>query len=93
MRWIHSIPNESKRSIANASRMKAQGLTAGILDVFIPYGTHGYNGFYIEMKAGKNKLTDNQKEYKEYLDNNGYKTAVCYHWEDAKREIEEYLEL
>ncbi|MCK5616949.1 VRR-NUC domain-containing protein [Candidatus Pacearchaeota archaeon] len=93
LKWIHSIPNEGKRSAANGARMKAQGLKSGILDICLPYASNGFYGLYIELKAGKNKLTANQKAFKEYLDANGYKTAVCYSWIEAKEILLEYLNI
>lgn len=45
---------------------------------------------YIEMKYGKNKLTDNQIKFRENLEE-FYRFEVCYNWIEAKEIIEEYL--
>lgn len=93
LKWVHHVPNGGQRSKTTAARLKAEGVKAGIPDICIPYGSHGYHSLYIEMKAPKGRLTDNQKAFKEYAESNNIKFVVCYHWEEAKEEIEEYLVL
>ena len=51
----------------------------------------GYHGLYIELKAGENTTTKKQKEWLEYLRQQGYYTAVCYGWQPAAQLIEQYL--
>lgn len=46
---------------------------------------------YIELKAGENTTTKKQKEWLEYLRQQGYYTAVCYGWQPAAQLIEQYL--
>lgn len=60
-------------------------------DVVLPAVRAGYHGLYIELKAGKNTTTDNQKRWLEYLRQQGYYTAVCYNWQAAAELIETYL--
>ena len=71
--------------------LKKEGVKAGILDVFLPYPAQGYHGLMIEFKYGKNKLTDNQREYADYLVKNGYKVVIAYSWLEAKDAIKIYL--
>lgn len=60
-------------------------------DIVLPAVRAGYHGLYIELKAGKNTTTDNQKRWLEYLRQQGYYTAVCYGWQLAAELIERYL--
>jgi len=62
-------------------------------DIVLPAAHGGYFGLYIEMKAGRNKTTDNQKDWLKDLSDQGYKTCVCYGWESASKVIEDYLNL
>ena len=48
-------------------------------------------GLWIEMKAGKNKPSEQQKWWLEQLEKQGYVTRVCYSAEEAIDEIAEYL--
>lgn len=41
--------------------------------------------------AGENTTTKKQKEWLEYLRQQGYYTAVCYGWQPAAQLIEQYL--
>ena len=50
-----------------------------------------YHGLYIEMKAGKNKPSKEQKEWINSLQEEGYAACVCYGWLEAREVIEKYL--
>jgi len=85
--WIHSIPNEAKRSLAQRAKMKAMGLSGGVLDLHVPKWN-----LWIEMKRQKGGvLRKEQKDWIEHLE--GFDTViVAYGWEDAKRQVLEFLE-
>ena len=57
---MYHIPNEGKRSNYTGGKMKKEGMKNGVSDVCLPLARGIYHGFYIEMKYGKNKLTDEQ---------------------------------
>lgn len=90
---MYHIPNEGKRSKITGARLKAAGLKSGVPDICLPVTRGGYIGLYIEMKAGKNKPTDNQEKWLNALTREGNFTAVCYGWEQAKEVIEKYLSM
>ena len=48
---------------------------------------------FIEMKVGRNKPTDKQKEWLERLSRNGYKAVVCYGADAAIDTIDKYMGL
>ena len=91
LEYLHHVPNGGKRDKATATALKRQGVKAGVPDVVLPAVRAGYHGLYIELKAGKNTTTDNQKRWLEYLRQQGYYTAVCYSWQLAAELIERYL--
>lgn len=88
---IHAIPNGGYRNKVTAARLKKEGVKSGVFDIFLPVARRKYHGLYIEMKYGRNPLTDNQKLFAERVEKQNYGTAVCYGWEDAKNVILEYL--
>jgi hypothetical protein len=88
---LHSIPNGGHRPRREAARMKAEGALSGIPDLFLPVPRKGWRGFYIEMKAGTNKLSADQKEMHAKLTLQGYYVETHWNWIDAKNAIEEYL--
>ena len=87
---IVHIPNEGKRSLSYAARMKRMGLRSGLPDLLVPLARGGYHGLFIEMKYGKNKTTKEQKEWLERLSAEGYACAVCYNAAEAIKTIERY---
>lgn len=93
LKLMYHIPNEGKRSRITGARLKQAGLKPGVPDIHLPIARGGYIGLYIELKFGKNKTTDNQKDWLRDLRQAGHFTAVCYGWEQAKDLIEEYLRL
>lgn len=102
LKWIHSIPNGGHRHISVARKMKAEGAKAGVLDVFVPIPKVGLahkfdftniHGLYIEMKYGKNTMTDSQHKFADFVTEQGYLVKVCYTWIEAAKEIFDYLGL
>lgn len=98
LRWLFAIPNGGLRHPAVAVRMVAEGLKAGVPDVFLPlprYLDDGdcLHGLFIELKVGRNKPSDKQQEWLAALNNTGYLAVVCYGWQDAARVILGYLDV
>ena len=90
---LFAVPNGGLRSKSEAARLKASGVKAGVPDMFLAVPKGGYAGLFIEMKVGKNKTSKDQDEWIERLMRAGYKCAVCYGFETARYEIEEYLKI
>lgn len=88
---MYHVPNEGKRSVRTGSRLKKAGLKSGVPDIVLPVARGGYIGLYIELKYGKNKITENQKNWLRALSEQNHYAAVCYGWEQAKDVIETYL--
>ena len=100
---LFAIPNGGLRNMRVAVKLKAEGVKAGVPDLFLPVSRSGFygeldlwsatrfNGLFIEMKVGKNKPTKSQKEWHEALRLQGYAVEVCYGWEQAKKTITTYL--
>lgn len=91
LHFLFAIPNGGFRHVSVAKYMKAEGLKAGVPDIFLPAPMGGYHGLWIEMKHGKNKPTERQKTWLAYLKKCGYCTAVCYGAKEAKEAIKAYL--
>ncbi len=92
LRLLYHIPNEGKRSASQGARMRAEGLRAGVPDICLPVPRGGYSALYIELKAGRNKPTDDQLAWLAALDAAGNKTAVCWGWQAASKAVKAYLE-
>jgi hypothetical protein len=88
---IFAIPNGGSRHKLEAANLKRQGVKAGVPDLCLPVPKGGYNGLFIELKYGKNKATDKQKEWIKELNTQGYYATVCTGFEEAKEVIEKYI--
>lgn len=79
--------NEGKRSYIYGKMLKKQGMRAGVPDVFcaIPHSVAGvhYPGLFIEFKAGKNKLTEKQAQFKDAVMKAGYRHETVYSVDEA----------
>jgi hypothetical protein len=71
---IHAIPNGGKRDIATASRMKAEGVVAGMPDLEIPAWNQ-----YIEMKRTVGgRVSTEQKKIILYLESIGKNVFIAH---------------
>ena len=90
LKWIHAIPNGGHRHIRVAMKMKAEGVKAGVWDIFVPVAVNGKCGCYIEMKYGSNKFTSNQVKFQHEV-GDAYEWYCCYSAIEAAHAIGEYL--
>ncbi len=87
-----AIPNGGKRRKTEAARMVAQGVRPGVPDLMIPRAAGKYHGLFIEMKREKGSTTSqNQKEWINQLNAEGYFAAVCKGFDEARKIIEQYI--
>jgi hypothetical protein len=101
LRWLFAIPNGAKlpysrnksggRFAPQAYRLIAEGLKAGVSDLFLPYPCSGYCGLWIEMKYRSNKPTQEQEEFIGSMNDSGYLAVACWSAEDAIESIKAYL--
>ena len=91
-RLLFAIPNGGERNVIVASKLKAEGVRAGVPDLFLACGNGSHHGLFIEMKKTKGgRVSDNQKSFISLLTDRGYKAIVCHGWNEARQTIEEYL--
>ena len=88
---VFSVPNGGKRGAKEAYFLKLEGCSPGVPDLCVPIPNKNYHGLFIEMKYGKNKPTQYQKEWIEYLNSVGYFAVVCYGAEQAIKAIKKYI--
>lgn len=93
LRLLFHVPNGGSRNKAEAANLKRQGVRPGVPDLCFPVARGKYHGLYIELKAGKNKPTEHQREWIAELRAQQYAVAVCYGWEEAAGILEKYLDL
>ena len=89
---LFAIPNGGKRTIGTARKLKAEGVKAGIPDLFLPVARGRYHGMFIEMKREKvGCTTAAQERMIEALQTQDYAAVVCHGCNDALLSIQNYL--
>lgn len=78
-------------SKAQAGRAKAAGMLAGEHDVKLPVARGGYHGLIIELKAGRNRPTQAQRNYGRRMEEEGWLVAYRWDWRQACELIADYL--
>ena len=85
---IFAIPNGGYRSRATAMQLKVEGVSKGVPDLFCP---ELY--LFIEMKREKGGIvSEQQKDWIDYLNSIGYTAIVCRGLDDAKMQVIEYMQ-
>lgn len=105
LEWLHAIHNQGHGDVIRGGRAKAEGVKAGVFDLFLPVPVSvsgGFNGalprqnfagLYIEMKVGKNQPTNDQLRFKTHCENYHYAAHICWGWLEARDKILDYLQL
>lgn len=88
---LFAIPNGSARHPVVASKLKAEGVKAGVLDIFLPVARRMWHGLWLELKAPGGRMSDEQLEWAEALKAQGYAVDLSYGWQEAARKILAYL--
>ena len=91
LKFIYHVANEGKRTARYGAELKRMGLKNGVPDIVLPAPRGNYHGLYIEMKVGRNRPTDAQREFLEFLKSQNYATSVCYGADAAIDLIKAYL--
>lgn len=60
---LFHVPNGGGRSAAEAGILKATGVMPGVPDFILPFPCLAVSGLAIELKAGSNTLTDEQRSW------------------------------
>lgn len=85
---IFAIPNGGYRSRATAARLKAEGVSRGVPDLYVPE-----KSLWIEMKrVNGGRLSPDQRDWMRYLEEIGNTVLVCFGADDAKAKIDNFLD-
>lgn len=83
---LFSVPNGGTRHKLEAVTLKAEGVTAGVSDLVLAVPDKYTNGAFIEMKTSKGRLSDEQKEFLDLMQELCY-TAVVVRTFDQFKEV------
>ena len=88
---LFAIPNGGVRHIGTALKLKSEGVTAGVSDLFLMIPSGQKHGLFLEMKQKDGKLQQNQTEFLNLAESMGYGAEVAYGFEDGVEKIKKYL--
>lgn len=89
--YFWAIPNGGQRNFGAAMKFKAEGLLAGVSDLFLMIPAGNKHGMFIEMKSKQGVLSDKQKIFIEKAKEMNYDAVVCYSFEEGQEAIKKYL--
>lgn len=89
----YAIPNGGYRTKAEAAKLRAEGVSAGVPDLCVPVARGPYHSLYIEMKAERGRVSDAQVEWIGRLRGEGMCAYVCHGASNAIALLERYLAL
>jgi len=80
---IFAIPNGGARNIVTAGKLKAEGVSPGVPDLFIPEWLT-----WVEMKRARGgSVSADQKDWHQYLVSLGHKVILGFGCDDAINKI------
>ena len=91
LKFLYGSMNGVKLDIVTATKAKANGMTKGFPDIFLPYPNKTYAGLFIELKTETGRVSKEQREFIDYLNIAGYRAVVCHGHKSAIKNILEYL--
>lgn len=92
LRLLFHIPNGGLRTKREAAAFKAQGVKAGVPDLFLPVARKGYHGLFVELKRRKGgRLRPDQRGWLDDLFEQRYLAVCCHGADEAMAVIGQYL--
>jgi hypothetical protein len=88
---IHAVPNGGARHIVAATKLKKEGVKAGVPDVLFPAARGGYIGLAIEFKANDGNPSKEQRERITKMQLEGWCVILCWDWQAAARATQGYV--
>lgn len=85
---IFSVPNGGSRNALEAANLKKEGVMPGVSDLIV---VANEKVLFVEMKAGKNRQQQTQKDFQKKVEALGFKYVVCRSLDEFIAAIEEWL--
>lgn len=90
---IYHFANERRCSIQQGKILKRMSVVAGVSDLFFSIPMGKYHGLWVEIKEGKGKLSQHQKDFLARMTVRGYMAVCVWGLDDAKEVIKSYLNM
>ena len=105
LKWLHAIHNQGHGDAIRGAKAKAEGVKAGVADLFLPWPMRvagelnlampgrTYHGLYLELKVGENTPSEKQLEFMGDMRQLGYAADWAVGWLEARQKILAYLQI
>lgn len=105
LKWLFAIHNQGHGDLVRGSIAKAEGVKAGVFDLFLPVpirragGLNGalpsqhLAGLFLEMKVDKNQPSNLQLEFQSFARSMHYAAEIAWGWLEARDKLLDYLGL
>lgn len=81
---IFAVPNGGQRSRTQGAKLKVEGVSPGVPDLFVPAWS-----LWVEMKRARGgRLSAAQKDWIDYLERIGHVVIVGHGYVDARQQVE-----
>jgi VRR-NUC domain len=80
-----------RTSMRQAIKMKRTGYRKGFPDLQIMHPTILHHGLFIEIKTLKGQASPEQKEWRDQLNERGYKAVICKGLDACLKAIDDYM--
>ena len=74
------------------SKLKKEGVKAGVSDIIMFIARNGYHALHIEMKVEKGVQSKSQIKWQELIQEQGYKYVICRSIDEFMYEVKSYLD-
>lgn len=88
---LFAVPNGGSRHKVEAVHLKQQGVKPGIADLVLLFPRGGHGALLIEMKYGKGRQSNTQKNWQLTAESAGYRYVICRTLEEFMLEVNRYL--
>lgn len=88
---VYAIPNGGKRNAVTGAILKAEGVLAGVADLFVARACGSYHGLYVEMKTEGGRQSESQRAFESAVVREGYGYAVCRSFDEFVSLINWYV--
>ena len=85
-----AIPNGALRSKAVASKLKAEGVKAGVADMLILLPNSTFHGLFVEVKIKGNSQQPNQKVFEQKARDCGYEYIIVRSLDELIEKLKYY---
>lgn len=91
LKFLHASLNGVRLTAGQSKKMSLAGMRRGVADICLPFKNKHYTQLFVEMKFGRNKLTEDQAKFERFVCAGGANYVTAYSAFEAIEEITKYL--